>query len=166
MGEYACGGPGHRRRTPLAELQVHFAVSEQAPYAARHTVPENAAAFFADVSYAGSEAAHQHVPADARLCSTTPGVPRRSRRLRRAVRALFTCSSRPKQRYKAFRIGWMRALTEHWIAYPEFIAGGLGPFEHLKLGMLETPGGEIRSMRILPLADAARVGSDVREVRD
>jgi UDP:flavonoid glycosyltransferase YjiC (YdhE family) len=48
-------------------------------------------------------------------------------------------SSRPKQRFKAFRLAWMRALDEHWIAYPEFIAGALGPFERFKLGLMRRP---------------------------
>ena len=32
-------------------------------------------------------------------------------------------SARRRQRRKAFRLRWMRLLDEHWIAYPEFIAG-------------------------------------------
>ena len=31
----------------------------------------------------------------------------------------------PRQRRKAFRWRWMRLIDEHWIAYPEFIAGAL-----------------------------------------
>jgi hypothetical protein len=48
-------------------------------------------------------------------------------------------SSRRRQRAKAFRIGWMRRLSEHWIAYPRFIAGDLGALERLKLKALGRP---------------------------
>jgi len=41
-------------------------------------------------------------------------------------------SARRRQRRKAFRLRWMRLLDEHWIAYPEFIAGGLTLMERLK----------------------------------
>jgi hypothetical protein len=48
-------------------------------------------------------------------------------------------SSRRRQRRKAFRCGWMRLLSEHWIAYPRFVAGDLGGFEKLKLRILGRP---------------------------
>jgi hypothetical protein len=48
-------------------------------------------------------------------------------------------SSRRRQRRKAFRLSWMRLLSEHWIAYPSFIAGELGWWERLKLKMLGRP---------------------------
>ena len=48
-------------------------------------------------------------------------------------------SSRTRQRRKAFRLSWMRLLSEHWIAYPSFIAGELGFGERLKLRMLGRP---------------------------
>jgi UDP:flavonoid glycosyltransferase YjiC (YdhE family) len=48
-------------------------------------------------------------------------------------------SSRSRQRRKAFRLSWMRLLSEHWIAYPSFIAGDLGSLEKLKLRVLGRP---------------------------
>jgi ADP-heptose:LPS heptosyltransferase len=48
-------------------------------------------------------------------------------------------SSRPKQRRRAFRLRWMRLLDEHWIAYPEFIAGAPDGLERLKLLLLGRP---------------------------
>jgi hypothetical protein len=48
-------------------------------------------------------------------------------------------SSRRRQRAKAFRCSWMRLLSEHWIAYPRFIAGDLGILERLKLNFLGRP---------------------------
>ena len=48
-------------------------------------------------------------------------------------------SARPRQRRKAFRLRWMRLIDEHWIAYPEFLAGALGVLERLKLALLQRP---------------------------
>lgn len=48
-------------------------------------------------------------------------------------------SSRLRQRRKAFRTSWMRRLDEHWIAWPEFIAGSLSVVERMKLRMLGRP---------------------------
>jgi hypothetical protein len=48
-------------------------------------------------------------------------------------------SARRRQRGKAFRWHWMRLIDEHWIAYPEFIAGRLRFFEKLKLKIVGRP---------------------------
>ena len=48
-------------------------------------------------------------------------------------------SARPRQRRKAFRLRWMGLLDEHWIAYPEFIAGRLNFWERSKLRLLGRP---------------------------
>jgi hypothetical protein len=48
-------------------------------------------------------------------------------------------SSRVRQRRKAFRLRWMRLIDEHWVAYPEFVAGALGPLERLKLRVMGRP---------------------------
>jgi len=42
-------------------------------------------------------------------------------------------SSRPRQRRKAFRLKWLPLLDEHWIAWPEFMAGPLSGSERLKM---------------------------------
>jgi len=42
-------------------------------------------------------------------------------------------SSRPRQRRKAFRLKWLPLLDEHWIAWPEFMAGPLSATERLKM---------------------------------
>jgi hypothetical protein len=61
-------------------------------------------------------------------------------RAARAVGArVIFLSSRRRQRRKAFRLHWMRLLDEHWIAYPEFIAGAPSLLERLKLRMLGRP---------------------------
>ena len=48
-------------------------------------------------------------------------------------------SARGRQRRKAFRWRWMRLIDEHWIAYPEIIAGPLKFFERLKLRLMGRP---------------------------
>jgi hypothetical protein len=53
--------------------------------------------------------------------------------------AVIYISSRPRQRRRGFRWRWMGMIDEHWIAYPEFIAGSLGPLERLKLALRGRP---------------------------
>lgn len=48
-------------------------------------------------------------------------------------------SSRTRQRRRAFRWRWMRLVAEHWIAYPELLAGRLDIWERLKLGIWRGP---------------------------
>jgi hypothetical protein len=61
-------------------------------------------------------------------------------RAARAVGArVLYVSSRSRQRYKAFRLRWMRMLDDHWISYPEAIAGALGPLERLKSRLVGRP---------------------------
>lgn len=57
----------------------------------------------------------------------------------RAGAQIIYISARPRQRRKAFRLRWMRLLDEHWIAYPQFMAGGLSWLERLKLNWLQRP---------------------------
>jgi spore coat polysaccharide biosynthesis predicted glycosyltransferase SpsG len=66
----------------------------------------------------------------------------RTAQLRAAQRSgarVVYISARRRQRRKAFRWHWMRLIDEHWIAYPEFIAGSLGILERLKLGLTGRP---------------------------
>lgn len=83
------------------------------------------------------------------------GQLRAARRL--GARVVYV-SARRRQRRKAFRWHWMRLIDEHWIAYPEFIAGSLGFFEKLKLKMLGRP--VVRYLdAILSRADPAQRGA-------
>jgi glycosyltransferase involved in cell wall biosynthesis len=66
----------------------------------------------------------------------------RTSQLRAAQRSgarVVYISARRRQRRKAFRWHWMRLIDEHWIAYPEFIAGSLGLLERLKLRLAGRP---------------------------
>src|ERR1700735_5521245 len=61
------------------------------------------------------------------------------RAARRSGARVVYISARRRQRRKAFRWHWMRLIDEHWIAYPEFIAGSLGLLERFKLGLAGRP---------------------------
>lgn len=58
---------------------------------------------------------------------------------KRSGAAVVYVSSRSRQRYKAFRLRWMRLIDEHWISYPELIAGAPSRFERWKLRWLARP---------------------------
>lgn len=132
MGEYARSlaiATAASRQWPRAA--IHFIVSREAPYAA--SVP------FAATLLASS--ATFHSAAVIELIQTwRPDVvifdnAGRTAQLRAAQRSgarVVYISARRRQRRKAFRWRWLRLIDEHWIAYPEFIAGGLGFFERLK----------------------------------
>ena len=55
------------------------------------------------------------------------------RAARRAGARLTFSSRAPRQRWRAFRLKWMRLLDEHWIVFPTFVTGGLTWLEQRKL---------------------------------
>jgi hypothetical protein len=55
------------------------------------------------------------------------------RAARRAGARLVFSSRAPKLRWKAFRVKWMRLLSEHWIVFPSFVTGGLTWLERRKM---------------------------------
>jgi glycosyltransferase involved in cell wall biosynthesis len=57
------------------------------------------------------------------------------RAARRAGARLVFSSRAPKLRWKAFRIKWMRLLSEHWIVFPTFVTGGLTWLERRKMAL-------------------------------
>jgi predicted glycosyltransferase len=61
------------------------------------------------------------------------------RAARRSGAHVIYISARQRQRRKAFRWRWMALIDEHWIAYPEFLAGKLGFLERFKLKVLRVP---------------------------
>ena len=139
MGEYArCAAiaAAVQRRWPAAAVQ--FVLSRAAPYAANAPFP---------TTLLPTSATFQSA-AVARLLETwRPQVvvfdnAGRTAQLRAAqcvgARVVYV-SARRRQRSKAFRLRWMRMIDEHWIAYPEFIAGTLSALERLKLRLLRRP---------------------------
>jgi len=139
MGEYARSlaiAQAARRQWPRAEIQ--FVLSRQAPYAA--TVPFPATVLDSSPTF--------HSRAVAKLIGEfkphvvifdNAGRTAQLRAARRAGARIVFISARSRQRRKAFRWRWMRLLDEHWIAYPEFIAGSFGWLERFKLKQLGRP---------------------------
>jgi ADP-heptose:LPS heptosyltransferase len=139
MGEYARSlaiAQAARRQWP--DVNIHFILSRQAPYAA--------ATPFSATLLDSSPTFHTAAVAEA-IQSFRPHIvifdnAGRTAQLRAAYRAgarIIFISSRPRQRRKAFRWRWMRLIDEHWIAYPQFIAGRLKFLERFKLDWLRRP---------------------------
>ena len=133
MGEYARSlaiARGCIERWPQAQL--HFVLSRQAPYAASVPFP----ATLLDASPTFHSAAVIALMQEFRPSIVVFDNAGRTAQLRaaraRGARVVFI-SARRRQRRKAFRFRWLGLIDEHWIAYPEFIAGGLSFIERLKL---------------------------------
>ncbi|TLZ11452.1 MAG: hypothetical protein E6K28_04830, partial [Gammaproteobacteria bacterium] len=139
-----------RRR---ADLVIHFALSRAAPQAA--TAPFPATLLPASPTFHTREVCA--LIGDFRPDVVVFDNAGRTRQLRAAhaagARVIFV-SSRPRQRRKAFRLRWMGLIDEHWIAWPEFMAGSLTPVERLKLRLRRRP--RLRFVdAIVPAADPA-----------
>jgi hypothetical protein len=139
MGEYARSvaiATAVKRQWPAAD--VHFMLSRQAPYAAM--------AAFPNTLLPSSPTFHSPAVIEV-IQSMRPDVvvfdnAGRTAQLRAAANSgarVLYISSRPRQRRRAFRWRWMGLLDEHWIAYPEFIAGGLNALERFKLKLRGRP---------------------------
>jgi hypothetical protein len=139
MGEYARSlsiAQAARRQWPQAH--IHFILSRQAPYAA--TVPFPATLLDSSPTFhtaAVTESIQAFKPNI--VIFDNAGRTAQLRAGHRAGARIVFISSRSRQRRKAFRWRWMRLIDEHWIAYPQFIAGGLGFFERFKLDRLGKP---------------------------
>jgi hypothetical protein len=155
MGEYArclMIATALARRVP--GLEMHFALSRAAPYAAdtpfpTTLLPSSATFHPREVSALIHELRPRVVLFD------NAGRTLQLRAARAAGARIVYVSSRRRQRRRGFRLRWMRLIDEHWIAYPRFIAGALNPLERLKLWALKRPA--IRFIdTLLPAADLAR----------
>jgi glycosyltransferase involved in cell wall biosynthesis len=139
MGEYARSlaiARAASRRWPGAAIQ--FVLSRAAPYAADAPFP----ATLLDSSPTFHSAAVIELFETWRpdiVIFDNAGRTAQLRAARRLGARVVYISARRRQRRKAFRWHWMRLIDEHWIAYPEFIAGPLGFFEALKLKMAGRP---------------------------
>ena len=139
MGEYARAlalATAAVQRWP--QLEVHFAVSREAPYAAETPFP---------MTLLPSSPTFHNKEMSELIRSFRPSLvvfdnAGRTVQLRAAVHAgarVVYVSSRERQRRRAFRIRWMKMIDEHWIAYPEFIAGALTTLERVKLRLMGRP---------------------------
>jgi predicted glycosyltransferase len=156
MGEYARSLAIARAASlRWPEADIHFVLSRQAPYAA--SVP------FPATLLASSPTFHS-AAIDALIDERRPHVvifdnAGRTAQLRAASRAgarVVYISARSRQRRKAFRWRWMRLIDEHWIAYPEFIAGRPDVLERFKLKLLQRPVLRYLDVIMSPAAAAQR----------
>ncbi len=142
MGEYARSreiATAVQKRWP--DAQIHFILSREASYARECPFP---------ATLLPSSPTFHSREVGAFIESFRPDVvvfdnSGRTAQLRSVVRAkgrVIYISSRARQRRKAFRLSWMRLIDEHWIAYPEFLAGPLSVIEKTKRHLLGRP--EIR----------------------
>jgi hypothetical protein len=132
MGEYARSltlAHGFAQRWPAA--QIRFVLSEQAPYAASTVYPTTLLKSSPTFHSAAVAALIEEFRPDVVIFDNA-GRTAQLRAARRAGARLVFISSRRRQRRKAFRFSWAALLDEHWIAYPEFIAGRLNFLERLK----------------------------------
>lgn len=139
MGEFARSAAiarGVLVRWPRAA--VHFVLSRAAPYAEDAPFPKT----LLPSSATFHSAAVIHLIRTLRPNLVVFDNAGRTAQLRAAQRSgarVVYISARARQRRKAFRLAWMRLIDEHWIAYPEFIAGEPGLLERFKLNLLRRP---------------------------
>ena len=127
---------GLEARWPAA--RIRFVLNRQAPYAANAPYPvlwvddSPTRASAAVVRYLHEESPHVAVfDSSGRLAQY---------RAARAVGArVVYVSSRPKTRWKGFRLRRMRALDQHWIANPAYLGGTISAWERLKLRLVRRP---------------------------
>lgn len=139
MGEFARArslADAMKARWPT--IETHFVLHREAPYAKDFNhpttlVPASPTLCTAEVQRVIKEFAPHVVIFDN---AGRTGALRSARRI--GARIIYV-SSRGRQRYKAFRLRWMNLLDEHWISYPELIAGGPSVFELFKLRLLGRP---------------------------
>ncbi|MEP6884274.1 MAG: glycosyltransferase [Gammaproteobacteria bacterium] len=139
MGEYArCLAIARAASRRWQGAAIHFALSREAPYAADAPFP----ATLLDASPTFHSAAVIDLLESLRpdvVIFDNAGRTAQLRAARRLGARVVFISARRRQRRKAFRWRWMSRIDEHWIAYPEFIAGSLGFFERLKLKVAGGP---------------------------
>ncbi len=155
MGEFArARGLAEAVAARWPQVEMHFLLHRDAPYAAACRFPTTL------------------IPASPTLCDPEvidtihafkPGVvvfdnAGRTAALKAARAAgakVIYVSSRGRQRYKAFRLRWMRLLDDHWISYPPSIAGALSGFERLKQRVAGRPQLRFLDAVIAPPDEAA-----------
>lgn len=139
MGEYARSLSIARaagERWPQAKIR--FLLSRQAPYAAGVPFPAtllpSSPTFHSAQVIRELEEFRPHI-----AIFDNAGRTAQLRAARRLGTRIVYISARARQRAKAFRWRWMSLIDEHWIAYPQFIAGALSAWERFKLRLLHRP---------------------------
>lgn len=142
----------------LSGAICHFALSEEAPYAQECPFP---------ATWLPSSPTFHTPQVRALIAEFQPSVvifdnAGRTAQLRAAsqsgARVVFV-SSRQRQRRRAYRLGWLRLVDEHWIAYPEFIAGSPTFIERARAAIMGRPVARYLDC-LIPDAEAAAVPQD------
>jgi spore coat polysaccharide biosynthesis predicted glycosyltransferase SpsG len=139
MGEYARSLSIARAvQQQWPQAHIHFILSRQAPYAAASPFPstllDSSPTFHSAAVAAVIQSFKPHV-----VIFDNAGRTAQLLAAHRTGARIVFISSRARQRRKAFRWRWMRLIDEHWIAYPQFIAGGFALLERIKLDLLHRP---------------------------
>jgi glycosyltransferase involved in cell wall biosynthesis len=139
MGEYArCLAIARAVSRRWREAAIRFVLNSAAPYAAdapfSTTLLDASPTFHSAAVIELLEAWRPDV-----VIFDSAGRTAQLRAAQRLGARIVYISARPRQRRKAFRRRWMSLIDEHWIAYPEFIAGSLNFLERLKLKIAGRP---------------------------
>jgi hypothetical protein len=139
MGEYARSlaiALAVRQRWPAADIR--FILSRQAPYAAATPFPSTLLGSSPTFHSAAVIDVMRNFHPDV-VVFDNAGRTVQLRAAKKLGARLVYISARKRQRHRAFRWQWMLLIDEHWIAYPEFIAGKMRFFEKLKCKFLRRP---------------------------
>jgi hypothetical protein len=117
---------------------VHFVLSREAPYAADAPFPATLLPSSPTFHSAAVTEVIDEFRPDVVVFDNAGRTSQLRAAKRRGARVVYI-SARARQRRKAFRWRWMRLIDEHWIAYPQFVAGALSFLEHLKLHLMGRP---------------------------
>lgn len=136
MGEFArVRSIADALRARWPQIETHFVLHRDAPYAQGFHHPATLVPASPTLCTAEVKAVIQSFRPDVVVFDNAGRTGALSAAKRSGAKVVYV-SSRSRQRYKAFRMRWMRLLDDHWISYPAMVAGGLGIWERLKLRLL------------------------------
>jgi hypothetical protein len=139
MGEYARSlAIAHAASRHWQSAAIHFVLSREAPYAADAPFPATLLPSSPTFHSAAVIELLEKWRPDLVIFDNA-GRTAQLRAARRLGAHVVYISARARQRRKAFRWHWLRLIDEHWIAYPEFIAGSLSFLERFKLRLAGRP---------------------------
>lgn len=161
MGEYARTLQiAHAVAGRWPKAQIRFALSREAPYeidpAFACTLLPSSPTFHSPEVIALIEEMQPHI-----VIFDNAGRTAQLRAAQRVGARVVYVSARARQRRKAFRLRWMSLIDEHWLAYPEFLAGPLNAFEKFKLRWMGRP--LLRYLDVMLPAPDARAAAAVLE---
>jgi hypothetical protein len=139
MGEYArCLAIARAASRHWQGAAIHFVLSREAPYAADAPFPTTLLPSSPTFHTAAVIELLEQWRPDVVIFDNAGRTAQLRAAQRLGARVVYI-SARRRQRRKAFRWSWLPLIDEHWIAYPEFIAGRMGALERLKLKIAGRP---------------------------